>query len=160
MNRHLLAIAVALSLVGTPDGAEAQSRSQTRTEVGTLICNLAPTVGALVASRRRMECRFVSTSGTEHYTGTLTRFGLDVGVMGTGVLSWRVLARTRTAGRGAIAGNYFGVSADASLGIGAGAKVLVGGSRRSTVLQPIAWVGNLGVNLAAGITGMTLRKRR
>jgi hypothetical protein len=113
-----------------------------------------------VASRRRMDCRFVSTSGTENYNGTLTRFGFDLGVMGTGILSWRVLARTRTVGHGAIAGNYFGISANASLGIGAGAKVLVGGSRRSTVLQPIAWVGNLGVNLAAGITGMTLRHSR
>lgn len=156
MNRYLLPTIAAIGLVATSAAADAQ----TRTEVGTLICNLSPTVGALVGSRRRMTCRFVSTSGTENYAGTLTRFGFDVGVMGAGVLSWRVLARTRAVGRGALAGNYFGVSADASLGLGAGAKVLVGGSRRSTVLQPIAWVGNLGVNLAAGITGMTLRYNR
>jgi hypothetical protein len=156
MTRYLLGIAFVLALLAAPTPADAQRR----TEIGTLTCTLSPTVGALVASRRRMDCRFVSTSGTENYTGTLTRFGLDVGVMGTGVLSWRVLARTRTVGRGALAGNYFGVSADASLGVGAGAKVLVGGSRRSTVLQPIAWVGNLGVNLAAGVTGLTLRYRR
>jgi hypothetical protein len=160
MKRQLLAAAVSIALLGVPGAADAQSRSQARTEIGTLTCTLAPTVGALVASRRRMDCRFVSTSGTENYSGTLTRFGFDLGVMGTGILSWRVLARTRTVGRGAIAGNYFGISADASLGVGVGAKVLVGGSRRSTVLQPIAWVGNLGVNLAAGITGMTLRHRR
>ena len=156
MKKTLIATALALTLLGAPQAAYAQAR----TEVGTLICNLSPTVGALIGSRRRMTCRFVATSGTENYTGTLTRFGLDVGVMGTGVLSWRVLARTRTIGHGALAGNYFGVSADASLGVGAGAKVLVGGSRRSTVLQPIAWVGNLGVNLAAGITGLTLRRCR
>src|SRR5262245_58058988 len=155
MHRYLLPIAVAIGLTTT-----STADAQRRTEVGTLICNLSPTIGALVGSRRRMTCRFVSTSGTENYAGTLTRFGLDIGAIGTGVLSWRVLARTQALGRGALAGNYFGVSADASLGLGAGAKVLIGGSRRSTMLQPIAWVGNVGINLAAGITGMTLRYGR
>jgi hypothetical protein len=156
MSRQVFHATVMIGLLAAP----MPSNAQTRTEVGTLICNLSPSIGALVGSRRRMECRLVSTSGTENYAGTLTRFGFDLGAVGTGVLSWRVLARTRTLGRGALAGNYFGVSADASLGLGAGAKVLIGGSRRSTMLQPIAWVGNVGVNLAVGITGMTLRYSR
>jgi hypothetical protein len=136
--------------------------AQTRIEAGTLRCTMAPAIGAIVGSRRRMTCRFDSSSNreSEQYSGTITRFGLDVGAVAGGVMSWRVLTRTRAAGRGAIAGTYFGASADASLGVGAGAKVLIGGSRRSTMLQPVAGVGIIGVNLAAGVTGLTLRYSR
>jgi hypothetical protein len=41
--------------------------------------------------------------------------------------------------------------------VGVGANALVGGSRRSTVLQPISVVGQVGVNLALGVAGLTLR---
>jgi Protein of unknown function (DUF992) len=34
---------------------------------------------------------------------------------------------------------------------------LVGGSRRSTVLQPVSLIGQVGVNLALGVAGLTLR---
>lgn len=156
MHRGALAAAFfsAVLVAGICDAA-----AQTRVEIGTLVCRMSPTVGAFVGSRRRMTCNFFSSSGqvSEQYSGTITRFGVDVGALGSGILSWRVLARTGAARRGAIAGTYFGASADASLGLGAGAKVLIGGSRRSTMLQPVSWVGNIGVNLAVGITGMSLR---
>jgi len=129
---------------------------ETRLEVGTLVCRLAPSIGALIGSRRRMTCVFNSGTRTDRYSGTITRFGFDVGVTAGGLLSWRVLARTRPR-PGALAGTYVGASADASVGVGAGAKALIGGSRRATMLQPIAWVANVGFNLAFGITGMTLR---
>ncbi len=53
--------------------------------------------------------------------------------------------------------HYVGVNADASLGLGAGAKVLVGGSHRSIALQPLSVSGQVGVNLALGVAGLTLR---
>jgi hypothetical protein len=49
------------------------------------------------------------------------------------------------------------VSGDISLGPGVGAKALIGGSRRTTVLQPVSVVGKIGANLALGVTGLTLR---
>jgi hypothetical protein len=153
----IAALCFALTMLAgvSPAGAQAQPR----VEAGMLLCTLSPSVGALVASRRRMACRlnFFSAQRSENYTGTITRFGVDLGVSAGGVLSWRVVTRTRVSSVGMIAGNYVGVSAEASLGLGAGAKVLIGGSRRSTMLQPLAFVGNLGLNVAAGITGMTLR---
>jgi hypothetical protein len=141
-------------LLGLGSGA---AQAQTRVEIGTLICTAG--TGALLGSRRQLTCHFNRVSGqpTEHYAGSVTRLGVDVGATAGGILSWRVLARTRDVGRGAIAGRYVGVSADASLGLGVGAKILVGGSRRSTMLQPVAFVGNVGLNLAAGVMGMTLR---
>jgi hypothetical protein len=44
-----------------------------------------------------------------------------------------------------------------SLGLGAGAKVLIGGSHRSIALQPLSVSGQVGVNLALGVAGLTLR---
>jgi Protein of unknown function (DUF992) len=133
--------------------------AQNRVQAGTLACRIGPGVGAVIASHRQMRCRFNPRSGgrVEDYSGTITRFGLDVGVTAASAMTWVVFVRTRTFRSGALAGHYVGASADASLGAGAGAKALVGGSRRSTVLQPFSLVGQVGINLAVGITGLTLR---
>ncbi|MCB1485545.1 MAG: DUF992 domain-containing protein, partial [Hyphomicrobiaceae bacterium] len=48
---------------------------------------------------------------------------------------------------------------DASLGLGAGAKVLVGGNNKSVVLQPLSVQGQTGVNLAVGVAGLKLQER-
>jgi uncharacterized protein DUF992 len=134
------------------------ARAQPRIQVGTLACSVGPSVGALIASRRRINCRFIRTNGPpETYSGAITRFGLDVGITTGGVMRWRVVARTRALGRGAIAGTYVGASGDVSLGVGVGANVLIGGSRRSVMLQPVSTVGKVGVNLAVGVAGLTLR---
>lgn len=147
------AITVVLLAAETPAGAE-----QARVKLGTLNCRVGPSIGALIASRRRMACRFEASDGrVERYSGTITRFGLDVGVTAGGVMTWSVVARTRRRNAGALAGHYVGVSAEASLGLGAGAKVLLGGSRRSTMLQPLSALGKAGVNLAVGVAGLTLR---
>jgi hypothetical protein len=118
---------------------------------------MGPSIGAVIASRQRLRCRLTSGGKVENYSGTITRFGLDLGITAGGVMSWIVLARTRSLGRGALAGNYVGVSGDVSLGVGVGANALVGGSRRSVVLQPLSVVGQVGVNLAVGVAGLTLR---
>jgi hypothetical protein len=148
------------ALVTTLSFAVSPAAAQSRFKVGTLTCRLAPSVGMVLGSRQRMRCQSVSNNGrVEHYSGSITRFGLDLGVTSGGIMRWRVLMRTRVMGRGALAGHYFGASADASLGLGVGAKVLIGGSRRSTTLQPLSVSARRGINLAAGVTGLTLRYR-
>lgn len=72
-------------------------------------------------------------------------------------MAWAVFAPTSGLHRGALRGSYVGASADASLGLGAGAKVLVGGSHRTISLQPLAVQGQAGVNLALGVAGLRLR---
>jgi hypothetical protein len=133
--------------------------AQKRFQLGSLTCRLGPSVGLIVGSRQRMRCRFVSAADhrIEHYLGSVTRFGLDLGLTVGGVMTWSVLARTRRTGRGVLAGHYVGASADASVGLGIGAKALIGGSRRTTMLQPLSLSRRVGVNLAAGVTGLTLR---
>jgi hypothetical protein len=54
-------------------------------------------------------------------------------------------------------GTYRGVEADASLGLGGGAKVLVGGSSDSVSLQPLSLEGETGVNVAIGVAALKLQ---
>ena len=58
-----------------------------------------------------------------------------------------------------MAGGYGGVSAEATVGVGVGANALIGGSRRSIILQPLSVQGQTGLNIAAGVTGMRLNAR-
>ena len=71
-----------------------------------------------------------------------------------------ILSAVRTpVGRygGALAGNYAGASAEATVGAGLGANVLVGGSDRSVALQPLSIQGSVGLNVAAGIAEIALQ---
>ena len=61
---------------------------------------------------------------------------------------------------GALAGNYGGASAEATVGAGIGANVLVGGSDRTVALQPVSVQGQAGLNVAAGVAGLDLQPAR
>jgi Protein of unknown function (DUF992) len=125
---------------------------------GGLTCETGARVGLLVGSRQHMRCVFRSNTGqTYNYTGTITRLGLDVGVTGGGRLFWGVFAPTSHIGPGALRGNFVGASGNASLGLGLGANVLVGGSHRTISLQPLSVEGQVGINLALGVAGLRLR---
>ena len=127
-------------------------------KVGTLTCNVASGWGHVVASSRRMDCRYHRTNGrTERYTGTMSRYGVDLGYTQGGALVWEVVAPTSDVGRGALEGNYAGAAANATVGLGAGANILVGGFDRSIALQPLSLEGNTGLAVAAGVGVMRLR---
>jgi hypothetical protein len=49
------------------------------------------------------------------------------------------------------------MSADVALGVGLGAKVLIGGSRRTVSLQALSAEGQIGINLALGVTNLSLQ---
>jgi hypothetical protein len=140
-------------------GDVTSAHAQDGRRVGLLTCRLAPSVGLIVGSRQRMDCSFRPSTGgrSERYAGSVTRFGLDLGITAGGVMTWAVFARTRALGRGALAGNFVGASGDIAFGVGVGANLLVGGSRRSVMLQPLSVSGQVGINLAVGVAGLTLR---
>ncbi|MET4802242.1 hypothetical protein ABIA96_004832 [Bradyrhizobium sp. LB11.1] len=127
--------------------------------VGGLTCDTGPRVGLVLGSRQNLRCVFRSNATGRHYdySGTMSRLGLDVGVTGGGRLFWGVFAPTSHVGRGTLRGTYVGASGNASLGIGLGANVLVGGSHRTISLQPLSVEGQVGVNLALGVARLTLR---
>ena len=60
-------------------------------------------------------------------------------------------------GPGALAGEYVGASGDIGIGIGAGANVLIGGSRRFVALQPLSLEGSVALNIALGVLMLKLR---
>jgi hypothetical protein len=120
---------------------------------------MGPSVGLIVGSHQHIHCRFAPDSGgtPEVYSGSITRVGLDVGFRAGGVMGWAVFAPTSALPHGVLRGNYAGASGDVSLGLGAGGKLLVGGSHKTISLQLLALQGQVGVNLALGIAGLALR---
>jgi hypothetical protein len=68
-----------------------------------------------------------------------------------------VFAPTRDIGPGDLAGNYGGMTAEAAVGVGGNANVLVGGSNSSIALQPLSLEGQTGLNLAVGVGALELR---
>jgi hypothetical protein len=127
-------------------------------KAGMLNCKLSPSIGFIIGSQQTMSCRYTPNSPhpPETYTGTMGTIGLDIGVTAGGALAWAVLAPTDAPPPGALAGTYVGATGDASFGVGAGANVLVGGSAHTVSLQPLSVEGEAGVNLALGVSGLTL----
>ena len=59
---------------------------------------------------------------------------------------------------GALAGDYAGPSAQGTIGVGAGANVLLSGNANQVTLQPVSIEGSVGLNAAAGVAALSLRK--
>jgi hypothetical protein len=129
--------------------------------VGRLICTSSPRVGLVLGSAQELRCVFVGTRPPRQYVyeGRIRRVGIDIGVTSAGSLSWAVLARNSRVGPGTLRGSYVGASGNIAVGPGLGANVLIGGSRRTIMLQPISIERSIGLNLAAGITNLTLGPR-
>jgi hypothetical protein len=140
---------------------QAASAAPERTKVGTLDCDISGGIGLIVSSQKQVQCIFTpSTPGRQEvYQGTITKFGLDLGATTAGRMVWTVVAPT-TRPRNSLAGNYAGASAEATVGAGAGANVLVGGSNRTVTLQPLSVQGQTGLNLAVGVSGLNLHPVR
>jgi hypothetical protein len=133
-----------------------------RTQLGTLECDVSAGAGMVIASQREMVCTFAPVRGglRETYTGVVRKFGLDLGVTTGGRMLWIVYAATDDYPRAALGGRYVGASAEATLGAGLGANVLIGGSERSFALQPVSMQAQTGFNLAIGVTELELRPER
>ena len=126
-------------------------------KIGVLTCHVAPGWGLVLGSSKNMDCEYMPTGGVgEHYFGTITKIGVDIGYTGGGAIVWGVFAPTAGILPGALQGNYAGVSAQATVGVGPGANVLIGGFDRSISLQPLSVEGNKGLNIAAGVGAMHL----
>ena len=154
--RALLAATAALAALALPGAAQAQTR------VGMLECRVGAGVGMIITSSKALSCQFRPARGggvRDRYVGTVRRFGLDIGATGAGAIVWAVFAPTSLR-RGALAGTYVGASAEATVGAGLGANVLVGGSNRTISLQPLSVQAQTGLNIAAGVGEIDLVRAR
>jgi hypothetical protein len=147
----------AVLTTGLVTGALAQTTP--RVEAGVLTCRVAGGAGFVFGSTKDLTCTFEHQGKRESYGGSITKFGIDVGVTNVATLSWAVLTTTTALPRSALAGNYAGVSGEATVGVGIGANALVGGSSSSIVLQPLSVQSQQGLNIAAGIASLTLHAR-
>jgi hypothetical protein len=128
---------------------------------GVLQCQGGQNVGFVVGSVTNLECVFQSEGRRpEPYVATVHRFGVDLGFTDQTQFSWAVDAPTDRLGRGELAGNYSGVGANASVGLGFGGNFLVGGAENAYGLQPISLQGQTGLNVAAGVADIELEPVR
>lgn len=156
--RHAFALAAALPLIV---GMLATGSQAASVQVGGLKCIVEGGVGFIIGSSKDMVCTFTHTDGSrERYTGTIRKFGIDIGVTEKTYIAWAVLAPSTNVPRGALAGSYGGVSAEATVGAGIGANALVGGFKKSFTLQPLSVQAQSGgLNVAAGVASLELRAR-
>ena len=138
-------------------GSQAQA-ADAGVKVGVLTCNVAKGWGFVFESTHDLNCSYSPNSGNpSHYTGHIAKYGVDIGYTKEGLLVWAVLAPTRDLAPGDLAGDFGGVTGGASVGIGASANVLIGGSNKTVSLQPLSIEGYEGLNVAAGIASITLK---
>ena len=136
--------------------ASAQA-TESGVKAGILTCNVDSGWGFVFGSSRNLKCTYSHDHGSlEHYAGSIKKFGADIGYTAGGVIAWAVVAPTSDVGKGALAGDYGGVTGGAAVGAGVGANVLLGGFKDSFSLQPLSVEGFTGLNVAGGIAGMTL----
>ena len=94
----------------------------------------------------------------EKYVGRITTVGIDIGFRTGGALGWAVLMAGSTAYPPAsLGGNYVGATADASVIVGGGANILIGGNNRAFALQPLSTQAQTGLNISAGLASLELR---
>src|SRR4051794_11231312 len=159
MTSLLRLIGVAtVTLIASIAGAKAQ---QSRVQVGVLECRGGASVGFIVGSVTNLGCVLRAAGRPdEPYVATIRKIGLDIGITQETALGWAVLAPVERLGPGDLSGNYAGAQGSASVGVGLGANVLVGGSANSIALQPLSLQGSTGFNVAVGLEGLELRPGR
>ncbi|MBN8995570.1 MAG: DUF992 domain-containing protein [Rhizobiales bacterium] len=142
-----LGLTVLAALPASADGAK----------IGVLECHVKEGVGLIIMEKERMTCKFTPVNGNvETYYGQINEYGLAVGVTAGTIIIWGVIAANTTYQPGTLAGKYVGISAEASVGLGVGANALIGGSNKAIALQPVSVQGQVGVDIAVGITDMDL----
>jgi hypothetical protein len=155
----LIGSVAAISLVAV-SVASAQPRPQ-YVQSGILSCDISAGIGLIIGSQKSVTCLFkpVNNAPQEVYTGFIRKFGLDLGATAGGQMEWAVYSPT-TRSYGGLAGSYGGATAEATVGAGLGANVLIGGSDRTVALQPLSVQGQLGLNVAVGVADLELRPVR
>ncbi|NOZ31528.1 MAG: DUF992 domain-containing protein [Alphaproteobacteria bacterium] len=150
--RIILAAAAALALSVIPAAADPS------VQVGRLSCTVEGGVGLIITSTKALNCTFTKKDGShEHYSGKITKIGLDIGITKSTQIEWLVFtAAGKSYSSRAMAGNFVGASGEATFGAGLGANWLIGGSKNAFSLQPWSVQAQTGFNLSLAGTILTL----
>lgn len=156
-GKRLMPIFVLVSLVAiSPPPAVAANGG---VNIGSLTCHVASGVSFIFGSSRDMTCTFArADGGKEKYRGEIKRYGVDIGFVRSAEIVWGVFAPSGNIAPGSLAGTYVGGTANVTAGVGLGANALIGGSNKTVSLQPLSLEGNTGLNIAAGVGEIELRR--
>lgn len=157
-RKTLLAAAAGGILAAT--SIASTSHAESGVQLGQLSCDVEGGIGFIFGSSKNLTCTFTPANDRhpiETYTGTIDKYGIDIGVTGETVILWTVVAaqEEKYAPR-ALAGTYSGATASAAFAVGLGANVLVGGSSEAFALQPLSVSGSSGINVAVGFAQIKL----
>jgi hypothetical protein len=156
MRRSILLAATLLAV-----SFAAQAQPIQRVQVGVLECRGGASIGFIVGSVTHLGCVLrVDGMPEDRYVATISKVGLDLGITQESALAWGVYAPVARLGPGDLSGDYAGAQGSATLGVGVGGNVLVGGSDNSIALQPLSVQGQTGVSIAAGLASLELRPGR
>ena len=110
--RKILSVGL-LSLALMASAADAKSGIK----VGVLSCEVAGGAGFIIGSSKAVDCVYDPASGgrREHYSGSIGKLGIDIGVTDRTVLAWAVFAPGKI-NKHALRGSYTGASAEATVG--------------------------------------------
>jgi hypothetical protein len=157
--RFLPGVALAVLLAGS---ACQPALAESRVEVGVLTCTARGGSGFVIVTSRHFRCRFHRPGPGVHdeiYRASVSKFGIDLGTTTVTSITWAVLAPTAQLRPRSLSGNYGGLGAEATVGLGVGANALVGGSGQGIILQPLSVQAQQGLNIAAGVESLQLRAR-
>ena len=134
-------------------------------EIGVLKCSVVAgsRTNLLVRSTADVSCTFNNQGTLERYRGEAgIALGLDLSFKTEENMAFAVISATSNANPGSytLAGKYVGGQAAASVGVGLGAKVLVGAGNQSLSLQPLALETNKSLGVSAGIGFLYIEQAR
>lgn len=157
LSAAALAFAAATIVTG---GAQAQSGPLIKTKyyLGSLNCNVSGSVGLIFGSSKDLTCVFVTTTGqSETYTGSIKRFGVDIGFTKARHVLWNVYSLGTDRVPGALAGQFVGGQESLTVGGSAGTTGLFGGRNNEIILQSLSLSSrDTGLNFADGVAEMSL----
>ncbi len=157
--RNLVRVLTAAASIGVLSFAGTANAAPSGVKVGVLTCHVESGWGYVLGSSKDMHCEYRPNHGDEdRYAGNISKFGVDIGYTSSAVIYWDVVAPSSDIRPGALQGDYAGATASATIGGGIGAHVLLGGFDKSIALQPVSVEGNTGLDVAAGVGAMSLRK--
>jgi hypothetical protein len=137
------------------------AHAQDRVRVGVLECRGGASIGFIVGSVTHLGCVLRADGLSEdRYVATIRKVGVDLGITQESVLAWVVYAPVARLGAGDLSGDYAGAQGSASVGVGLGGNVLIGGSANSIALQPLSVQGQVGLAVSAGLESLELRPGR
>jgi hypothetical protein len=126
-------------------------------EVGVLTCSVVPgsRVNLLIRSTADIKCVYAKGGEVEEYVGeTGIALGIDLSFKQDEKLAFTVIAASDDVrpGSKALGGKYIGGELSAAVGLGLGAKALLGGGAKNIGLQPLALETSTGLGASGGLS--------